>query len=202
MRSANFIQVKVMDRSVADKEICRLLGSRNPKGMDIMFDVYYKSLVVWANTFLNDLREAEDLVQEFFVFLWEKKDFREMVPVALSSFLHVSVRNRCMHVLKRNKNVSFTMDLRELELVNEEYNERYEEILAKVEEEISLLPPQSNRIVSAVFVEGMKYREVAERFNVSLSTVKTLVGTSVRKLRERIDRGRILELLRVFWRRG
>lgn len=193
--------MKKMDRSVADKEICRLLGSMNPKGMDIMFDVYYKRLVVWANTFLNDLREAEDLVQEFFVFLWEKKDFRDMVPVALSSFLHVSVRNRCMHVLKKSKHVAFTIDLRELELVYEEYNERYDEILAKVEEEIGLLPPQSNKIVSAVFVEGLKYREVAERFNVSLSTVKTLVGTSVRKMRDKIERGGILELLRVFWRR-
>lgn len=191
--------MKIMDHSVADKEICRLLGSMNPRGMDIMFDVYYKSLVVWANTFLNDLREAEDLVQEFFVFLWEKKDFQDIIPVALSSFLHISVRNRCMHVLKKNRNISFTMDLRELELANEEYNERYDEILARVEEEIGLLPPQSRKIVSAVFVEGMKYREVAERFNVSLSTVKTLIGSSVRKLRERMESGRILELLCILW---
>ena len=184
---------------MADREICRLLGSMNPKGMDMMFDVYYKSLVVWANTFLNDPWEAEDLVQEFFVFLWEKKDFENIVPAALFSFLHISVRNRCMHVLKKNRNVSFTMNMRELELANEEYNERYDEILARVEEEIRLLPPQSRKIVSAVFVEGMKYREVAEQFNVSLSTVKTLIGNSVRKLREKMDPGGILELLCILW---
>ena len=191
-----------MDRSVADKDICRLLSSMNSKGMDIMFDVYYKSLVVWANTFLNDLRESEDLVQDFFVFLWEKQNFQHMMPVALSSFLHISVRNRCMHILKKNKNVTFTMNLRELELVNEEYNERYDEILTRVEEEIGLLPAQSRKIVSAVFVEGMKYREVAERYDVSVSTVKTLVGNSIRKLREKIEPGGILELLCVFWTRN
>ena len=38
----------------------------------------------------------------------------------------------------------------------------------------------------AVFVDGLKYREVAEKYHISLSTVKTLLGNAVRKLKEQL----------------
>ena len=53
-----------------NQEICRLLRSGNQKGMELLFDVYYKSLVVWADTFLRDMNMAEDVVQDFFLSVW------------------------------------------------------------------------------------------------------------------------------------
>ena len=41
--------------------------------MDELYDRFYDELVLWADTILNDMGEAEDLVQDFFVRLWEKK---------------------------------------------------------------------------------------------------------------------------------
>ncbi len=193
--------MKEKERAATDREICRLLSQLDPKGMDLMFDEYYKRLVVWANTFLDNLEESEDLVQDFFIYLWESKDFRHIVPVALYSFLHVSVRNRCLHVIRDQGKISFTVNVELLDIACETYNERYDEILAKVESMIEQLSPQSRKIVSAVFVEGLKYREVAEKLGVSLSTVKTLVRNSIQTLREGIKNDRIMELLCVFWER-
>ena len=48
-----------------NQEICRLLRSGDQRGMELLFDVYYKSLVVWADTFLRDMNMAEDVVQDF-----------------------------------------------------------------------------------------------------------------------------------------
>ena len=93
------------------------------------------------------------------------------------------------------------MNVELLDIACETYNERYDEILAKVESMIEQLSPQSRKIVSAVFVEGLKYREVAEKLGVSLSTVKTLVRNSIQTLREGIKNDRIMELLCVFWER-
>ncbi len=47
-------------RSVKDQEICDLLNARDQRGMELLFEAYYKSLVSWANTFLNDLGVAEE----------------------------------------------------------------------------------------------------------------------------------------------
>lgn len=62
-----------MEYSKRDDEICRLLSTGDPKGMDLLFNTYYSRLVVWADTFLKDIQLAEGVVQEFFIALWEKR---------------------------------------------------------------------------------------------------------------------------------
>ena len=81
----------------------------------------------------------------------------------------------------------------------EEYSERHEEIVSKVLKEISLLSDRSRDIMNGVFVEGLKYREVAERYGISISTVKTLVATSVKKLRERLNDEIVASFLLFFY---
>ena len=73
----------------------------SPRGMDLLFDVYYKRLVTWADTYLDYLQAAEDLVQEFLVDLWENRKVREWRPESLQSFLFISIRNRSLHLLEK-----------------------------------------------------------------------------------------------------
>ena len=55
-----------------DKEILGLLKTDTDRGMDSLFDRYYKPLVVFAYAYLNDWAETEDLVQEQLVKLWSR----------------------------------------------------------------------------------------------------------------------------------
>lgn len=169
-----------------NQEICSLLRSGNQKGIELLFDDYYKSLVVWADTFLHDMNLAEDIVQDFFLSLWNSKAFQKFEPATLSSFLYISVRNRCLNRLDKRDVFHYAVELDYVELAFEEYNERHDEIVSKVLEEISLLPDRSREVMNGVFVEGLKYREVAERYGISVSTVKTLLSNSIKKLRERL----------------
>ena len=150
-----------------EEEICRLLAADDWRGMELMFRVYYKRLVVWADTFVEDMQLAEDIVQELFITLWEKKRRKTLQSSTLSSFLFVSVRNQCYHRLEKRDVLRHTVDLNEVNTAFEEYNEKHDYILA-------------------VFVDGLKYREVAEKYHISLSTVKTLLGNAVRKLKEQL----------------
>ena len=55
---------------------------------------------MWADTILNDMGEAEDLVQGlFFVRLWEKK-LNENLRGTVRSYLYVSVRNMAIRKVK------------------------------------------------------------------------------------------------------
>lgn len=171
-----------------DREICEMLNSKNEKGMELMFDTYYKPLVVWADTFLNDLNLAEDVVQEFFITIWNDKIYLKFKPESLASFLYVSVRNRSYNKVGKRDIFRHAMELDQVTLVFEEYNQNHDTIVAKVLDEISLLPDRSREIMNGVFIEGMKYREVAERYGISVSTVKTLLGASVKRLRDRLDK--------------
>ena len=169
-----------------EEEICRLLAADDWRGMELMFRVYYKRLVVWADTFLEDMQLAEDIVQELFITLWEKKRRRTLQSSTLSSFLFISVRNQCYHRLEKKDTLRHTVDLKEVNIAFEEYNEKHDYIITRILNEIEKLPPRSQEIMLAVFVDGLKYREVAEKYHISLSTVKTLLGNAVRKLKEQL----------------
>ncbi len=171
-----------------DQEICVMLSSKNQKGMDLLFDAYYKPLVVWADTFLRDLNLAEDVVQDLFVSIWKDKIYERFKPETLASFLHVSVRNRCFKRIEKRDVFRNASVLDHVDLVFEDYNERHDQIVSRVLEEMALLPERSREIMNCVFLEGLKYREVAERYGISVSTVKTLLGNSVKKLRERLNK--------------
>ena len=169
-----------------EEEICRLLAADDWRGMELMFRVYYKRLVVWADTFVEDMQLAEDIVQELFITLWEKKRRKTLQSSTLSSFLFVSVRNQCYHRLEKRDVLRHTVDLNEVNTAFEEYNEKHDYIITRILDEIEKLPPRSQEIMLAVFVDGLKYREVAEKYHISLSTVKTLLGNAVRKLKEQL----------------
>ena len=166
--------------------------------MDLLFNTYYSRLVVWADTFLKDIQLAEGVVQEFFIALWEKRKQKELTAPFLTSFLYVSVRNRCLNKLEEQDIFHNTTDLQEVHLAFEEYNEKHDRILTQVLQEMENLPPRSRVIMEEVFIHNMKYREVAEKYNVSISTVKTLLGNAVRKLRERLDKEKFAGFLFFF----
>ena len=154
-----------------DQKICDLLRSRNKKGLDLLFQVYYTSLVLWANTFLNSLPAAEDLVQEFFIAVWKDRFYEKFQAHHLSSFLRIVVKNRALNKLQKRDVLQSVTGLEHIELAWEEYNDRHDRIVSAVQKEILLLPPRSREIMLLVFQQGMKYQEVAKQLNISLSTL-------------------------------
>ena len=83
---------------IPDSTICSLLNQGEEKGMEYLFTRYYKPLVLWAASFLNNIPQSEDLVQDFFIRLWEKKAEYDKIP-DFRTFLYVAVRNLCYNYL-------------------------------------------------------------------------------------------------------
>lgn len=187
-------------KSFVNTRICSLLNARDPRGMDLLFRTYYKPLVSWANTFLNDLALAEDVVQEFFIDLWNGDIPGELKPDSLASFLRVLVRNRSLNRAKKRDVLTRYVELDKIDEIFEEYDDSKDKIIAAVMGEVEKLPPRSREILTGVFIDGLKYREVAERLNISVSTVKTLLNSAVDKLRERLNNKKFFSDILLFFR--
>lgn len=89
---------------VDDKLICRFLKEHDPRGMEVLFEYYYRPLVLWADTFLNDIPAAEDIVQDFFVDFWEQRAYERITSSSVlgvyfcrraESGLEVAGEKRC-----------------------------------------------------------------------------------------------------------
>ena len=169
---------------VSDATICLLMKQRDRKGMEGLYEVYYKPLVVWADTFIHDVGLAEDLVQEIFIKLWEKGMLEGVEPERLKNYLYVGVRNRALNSLDKNDPLRWVGEKAIPTAVWEEYDEVKDQLEERVRAAVERLPEKSREIVKCVYWEDMKYKEVAERFGVSLATVKTLLVNSLKALRK------------------
>ena len=173
---------------VIDQEICELLKERKIGGMELLFKEYYKPLVVWVATFLHDTQRSEDVVQDFFVKLWEKSFADKLQPDTLKSYLFTSVRNLALNQLDRIDPLRRACDVARYESPWEEYDSFEDEVFRRVESEIGKLPPRTQEIIRSVYLKGMKYKEVAEELGISVSTVNSLLVKALKKLRQTTEK--------------
>lgn len=174
---------------VSEEVICSLLRQKKLEGLEMLFDAYYRPLVLWADTFLNHMQHSEDLVQDFFIKLWEKELYLKLEPGKTKAYLYTAVRNQALNRVSLQDPLRRAYDINSFSKAWEEYDNHREAILRKVEHEISKLPEQSRKIVHAVYIQGKRYKEVAEEFGISVATVKTLLVHSLRRLREESKKG-------------
>ena len=169
--------------------------------VDELYDRFYNELVLWADTILSDMEEAEDLVQDFFVRLWEKKLNENLEGERVRSYLYVAVRNMAVRKVKDQSRIRRIPDMSVVESVWENEDVTHDDMIDqewafelaclyhkagmadKCVEACDVLPPRSREVLECVHLKNMKYVEVAELLGISVATVKTLLVRSLKTLR-------------------
>ena len=169
-----------------DHLLIRQLREGNRLVFKKLFEHYYNPLRGFSGKFVDDSAACDDLVQEAFVGLWNK---REQISDgrAIKSYLYSTVRNACLNYLRHEKVKTKNQD-DILALSSDWYFEDSsieEEVHAEIYEAIKDLSPQSRRVV-VLSMNGLSNPEIAEELDVSLNTIKTLKKRAYQSLRERL----------------
>lgn len=148
-----------------------------------LFNRYYKPLTAQAFYLLGDAMEAEDLVQNLFVYLWQEKVFSQ-INTSLKHYLSRAVRNRCINVLDQRKvhQRRLARYLRIQDDLIEETKLEEKETEERLEKVLNLLPPQRLEAFSLVYLEDKKYKEAAAQMGLSLNSIKTHLRLAVKAL--------------------
>ncbi|RYF16279.1 MAG: RNA polymerase sigma-70 factor [Oxalobacteraceae bacterium] len=141
---------------------------------NLLFKSHYKSLCISALLLLKDEESAEDVVQEVFLKIWNKR--KELAQVTnITSYLYISVKNAALDQLRKTKYI--TDDISEVEISDDAldpfHSVRIKELSKHLQEASDSLPGQCKVIFEMVYVEGRKYQEVADEMGLSINTVKT-----------------------------
>lgn len=182
--------------SEQDQDLIKALNNDKEKGLQTLFGCYYKPLCVYAMKFLDDIYVSEDIVQEIFIRFWEDKKHKS-IQGSLKSYLFTSVRNRSINYLTNSK-VIRTEYIKHL---NREFafhqfdDDEVQEKKKRLHQEISKLPPQSQKVLRMIIFEKKKYKEVSEDMNISINTVKTHFSRALKHLRNSID---LIALLMIY----
>ncbi len=175
------------DNSEKDKYILELFQTSPKEAFRLLFDAYHMKLCIYAVQLTDSFEMAEDIVQDFFIYFWEKKYYLK-INQNLRYYLYLSVRNAAINALQKNNMLSMEelsgidMGIPEESIDEEEQEERNKLLLEKLQK----LPHQELQVVRAVIMENKKYKEVAEELHISVNTLKTHL-TGVETIKKRIQ---------------
>lgn len=155
---------------------------------ELLFKSHYKSLCAFANSFVHDKDTAEEIVQEVFINLWEKKSTIDQGK-SVKSYLFTSVKNRCInHIRDHKKFRSYLLDVEiELEIPVEDRDQLAgDETLSRINQALDKLPPKCREVFELSRFEAMKYKQIAEKMAISVKTVEVQMSKALRILKEEL----------------
>jgi len=151
-----------------------------------LFLLYYKTLCRFALTFVNDAGDSEEVVQRFFVKLWENRRKLE-TPDNPKAFLFKSVYFESMKLLRTNntreKYISEYFSQFDL---NQNETEDFSSFLPYLHQAIEKLPEKCRQIFILNKLEGLTQKEIAEYLGISAKTVENQVAIALLKLRKEL----------------
>lgn len=152
---------------------------------DTLFRYHYRPLCLYAIHYVHDIDAAEDVVQECFSVLWEKTEQEGGEIANVRSYLYTMVRNRSLDWLKQNSMFDTTLSPSDLEdrLIEEEVEERTV-MEARIWTAIDSLPDRCREVFLLNKRDGMKYKDIADKFHISVHTVDNHIQKALRLIRE------------------
>ena len=171
-----------------DGELIALLVAGDRSAFTEIFNRYNKLLYSHVFNKIRDEGAAQDLVQDIFVVLWEKRDL--IKNINLSGYLFTMTRNRILNLLSHGKIVSdYASAIQNYapssypmadELIREK------QLSEIIETEINALPPRMREVFVLSRYKHLSNKEIAARLGLSEHTVADQIKKSLKTLRFRI----------------
>ena len=170
-------------------ELVQLLKSGDMRAFDRIYRLYSRRLYVFVLKFIKQEEEAEGIVQEVFIRVWESRK-RIDLHRSFESFLFTIAYNTTISLLR--KKVAEQKFLEQLKMrrqisdaekiISEIHYRELNEKLDKVLEELTLRQQEIYRLCRQ---EGLTHKEIAEKLQLSVSTVKNHLVTTLQIIRLR-----------------
>lgn len=153
--------------------------------IDTTFKYYYRPLCLYAIHYVRNMELAEDIVQDSFSALWEKLNEQEHPIENLKAYLYTMVRNRSLDYLKKEQLFDMSLSPADLEeTLTDEEAENRSLMEARMWTAIDALPERCWEVFLLNKRDGMKYKEIAELFGISVHTVDNHITKTLRLIRE------------------
>lgn len=168
---------------ITDSEILNAFQKNMNEGGKLLFQRYYRPLVLFSGSLLEDSTFSEDIVQDVFYQFIRTKVYEKIVATTLSTYLFRSVRNACLNKIREQKEHSYS-DVLTYDTIEEEAITISPEIITAIRQAINELPKRTRAVILSIIVDGKKYKETATSLNISVNTVKTLLSSGLKALRK------------------
>lgn len=155
---------------------------------ELLFRQMYAPLCRKVFRILKDQEASEDIVQDIFVKLWEKRS-EINIQTGIQPYLYRAVANAAFNYLKKDRPFEeFDSDIHEnTDHINSQLQLESQETARHIHHVIDALPPACKTIFLLSREDGLSYKEIAETLNISIKTVENQMGKALKILREKLS---------------
>jgi len=173
----------------SDQDLLLQLMKGSHEAFSIIYHKYWKKIFVYAYDRLKDTKQSQDIVQDLFVSLWERREGLQVDN--LNAYLYASARYAILrlidaqqaeaHFFTSLQHLSLDASAADHQMISAELLEAYRALVGK-------MPSQRRRIFQMRHEENLKTREIAEALNISQKTVQNQLLNSYQQVRSLLTR--------------
>lgn len=169
--------------------IIRSIAPVGEEAFEQLFKTHFRGLYAYALTIVQDEIMAEELVQNMFCRLWEKKSQLE-IHTSLKAYLYKTVYHDSLNYLKHQKvraaHAMYVVKHAETGVDNAADKAEAGQLDARIHQALSELPEQCRTIFQLSRYEGLKYHEIAQVLQLSVKTVENQMGKALKLMRVKL----------------
>ena len=178
--------------SDADRALIARIEGRDADALAQLYDRYAARLMGLAQRIVGDTGEAEEVLQELFLWVWRSAASFDASRGSVIAWLLVATRSRAIDRVRARRpaaraglrSVDSVPDAAGPQDVEADSADRQWERLCR--SAISELPEDQRRTLELAYFEGLTHQEISEQTGTPLGTVKTRVRLGLMKLRDRV----------------
>ena len=175
-----------------DRAMIARVEARDADALASLYDLYAARLLGLAARILGDTGEAEEVLQEVFLFVWRAAATFDPARGSVLAWLLVATRSRAIDRLRTRRpaaragltRVDRIPDKPDPSDVEADSATREWETLCRAA--IAELPPEQRLALELAYFEGLTHQEISQKTSTPLGTVKTRVRLGLMKLKDRI----------------
>lgn len=173
------------------------LKEGNPLAYEELFKQTFPRMQGYCKLFIRDQAQVNDLVQECFIRLWEKRSTIKITH-SVENLLFVMLRNRCLNFLRDQKlhNIENTIPaiaeneiqhLYQLDFLGEEEMSLEEQLIAAIRQSVEKLPEKRKIVFTKAKIEGKKNKDIAIELGISLKAVEKHLHQAKEQIRNEMQ---------------
>jgi RNA polymerase sigma-70 factor (family 1) len=164
----------VYNTPYTDTELLERMALDDHQAFDILYNRYWKRVLQFAISKSGDIMEGENIVQDVFVSLWNRRGTLT-VTSCFENYLMVSIKYRVIKFLnkQRAERLSSNSDSADFDLIDDSTQQHleFEELRKRLEIAIGKLPDKCRIIYQLNKVDGLSYREIADKLDITEKSV-------------------------------